>query len=187
MNLLFEAAAEIQRTIMNHKWPFCFIGGLAVLRWGEIRMTRDIDLCLSCGFGNEKRFSTALLDAYTGRIKDSLEFAMENRVLLLQASNEVAVDISLSGLPFEERMIRRATSFSFSPGCSLVTCSAEDLIVLKAFAGRHKDWNDIEGVALRQGADLDTDAITRRLTPLCEATESTETLDRLKTLFVYTE
>jgi hypothetical protein len=32
----------------------------------------------------------------------------------------------------------------------LHTCSAEDLIVLRAFADRSKDWVDIEGVIIRQ-------------------------------------
>jgi hypothetical protein len=45
MNILFQAA-DIQRTMKTRGWPFCFIGGLAVLRWGEMRMTQDIDLCL---------------------------------------------------------------------------------------------------------------------------------------------
>jgi len=54
MNLLFETASDIQQTMKDRKWPFCFIGGLAVMRWGEMRMTQDIDLCLLCGFGNEE-------------------------------------------------------------------------------------------------------------------------------------
>jgi hypothetical protein len=43
MNSLFEAASEIQKTLEQRKWPFCFIGALAVMRWGEIRMTQDIE------------------------------------------------------------------------------------------------------------------------------------------------
>ena len=43
MNSLFQAASDIQQAMKSRKWPFCFIGGLAVMRWGEIRMTQDID------------------------------------------------------------------------------------------------------------------------------------------------
>jgi hypothetical protein len=43
MNSLFEAASEIQQTMHENQWPFCFIGALAVMRWGEIRMTQDIE------------------------------------------------------------------------------------------------------------------------------------------------
>lgn len=35
---------------------FCFIGGLALLRWGEPRTTRDTNLTLLTGFGGEERF-----------------------------------------------------------------------------------------------------------------------------------
>lgn len=144
MNALFQAAREIQQTIQEKSWPFCFIGGLAVMRWGEIRMTQDVDLCLLCGFGNEEKYINHLLGAYAGRIDDPAAFARANRVLLLWSSHQVPVDISLSGLRFEAEMIKRATSFAFAPEISLVTCSAEDLIVLKAFAERSKDWSDIE-------------------------------------------
>ena len=102
-----------------------------------------------------------------------------NRVLLLLASNGVAVDISLAGLPFEQEMIERATSLSYSPDCSLVTCSAEDLIILKAFADRTKDWMDIEGILIRQNPGLDFNYIIERLTPLCELKEAPEIVEKL--------
>ncbi len=184
MNSLFTAASEIQRTMTALGWPFCFIGGLVVIRWGEMRMTQDIDLCLLCGFGNEEAYLRELLNRYGSRIDDPVTFALDNRVLLLSASNGVAVDISLSGLPFEEEMIRKATPYAFAPDCVLTTCSAEDLIVLKAFADRPKDWNDIESIVLRQGSErLDIDHIVERLEPLCELKESPEILEKLRSVF----
>ena len=38
MNLLLVAAAEVQRFCHAQSWPFCFIGGLAIQRWGEARI-----------------------------------------------------------------------------------------------------------------------------------------------------
>jgi hypothetical protein len=32
MSTLFDAAPDLQELIETHSWPFCFIGGLAVLR-----------------------------------------------------------------------------------------------------------------------------------------------------------
>ncbi len=183
MNSLFEAASEVQKTMEQRHWPFCFIGALAVIRWGEVRMTQDIDLCLLCGFGNEKKFIKELLSNYKSRIDDALNFALTNRVLLLYASNGVSVDISFSGLEFEEEMIRGATPFLYAPDCSLTTCSAEDLIVLKAFADRAKDWGDIESIVLRQGSTLDTGYILSRLTPLCDLKETPEIIEKLKIIF----
>lgn len=43
MTPLLEAAAELQTVCGAHGWRYCFIGGLAVLRWGEPRETVDVD------------------------------------------------------------------------------------------------------------------------------------------------
>ena len=178
MNPLFQAGLEFQQFIQEKKWQFCFIGGLAVIRWGEVRVTQDVDLSLLSGFGNEDTFVDSLLSQFKSRISDAEEFALTNRVLLLLASNGVAVDISLAGLPFEEEMIQRATPFSYAPDCSLITCSAEDLIVLKAFANRGRDWLDIEGVLVRQATGLNFEYITDRLTPLCELKDAPEIIEK---------
>jgi hypothetical protein len=145
-------------------------------------MTQDIDLCLLCGFGNEKKYAQVLLDNFQARIPDALTFSLTNRVLLVSASNGVAADISFSGLPFEEEMINRSSPFDFYPGCSLITCSAEDLVVLKAFADRAKDWMDVESIILRQGRNLDMDYLLRQLSPLCDLKATPEIISRLKTM-----
>jgi hypothetical protein len=83
---------------------------------------------------------------------------------------------------FEEEMINRATPFEFIPDCSIMTCSAEDLVVLKAFADRPKDWGDIETIIERQGNNLDVNMIIKRLSPLVELKESPEILKKLESL-----
>jgi len=182
MNPLFKAGLEFQETMAEKNWPFCFIGGMAVLRWGEIRMTQDIDLCLLCEFGNEAKYIKILLKEFQSRIADAENFALSNRVILLYASNEISIDISLSGLPFENQMIKRATPFSFLPNCSLTTCSAEDLVILKSFADRTKDWLDVEGIILKQGNNLDTGYILKQLTPLCEIKGRPDITNKVKDL-----
>ena len=182
MNSLFQAGLELQQFIMEKKWPFCFIGGLAVIRWGEIRMTQDIDLSLLTEFRNEETYIHSLLEKFTSRIPDPIDFARKNRVLLLSASNGVSVDISLSGLPFEKQMIKRAALFPFFSECSLITCSAENLIVLKTFADRARDWMDVEGIIMRQGNSLDVDYIIKELTPLCDLKEAPEIVEKLQKL-----
>lgn len=183
MNLLVEAGSEIQNFMQKQGLHFCFIGGLAVIRWGEIRMTQDVDLCVLSEFGNEERYIDSLLTTFKPRISDAADFALVNRVLLLSASNGIDVDLSLAGLPFEQQMIERASLFCFCKDCEpLITCSAEDLIVLKAFADRMKDWADIEGILDRQKKHLDLDYVIEQLTPLCELKEEPEIIEKLHTL-----
>ena len=182
MNPLFQAGLELQLFIQQRCWPFCFIGGLSVIRWGEARMTQDIDLSVFSGFGSEESFVDALLDSFASRIPDAKKFALNNRVLLLAASNGVAVDVSLGGLPFEEQMAKRASPYEFAHDCSLITCSAEDLIIIKAFAERPQDWIDVEGIIMRHGPKLDAPYILGQLTPLCDIKEAPEIIPRLQDL-----
>jgi len=164
---LFEAAKQLQAFCDGQGWRSCVIGGLAVQRWGEPRATLDVDLTVLAGFGGEGRFIDALLAAYPARIKDAGEFARRHRVVLLRTLDGVGIDVSLGALPFEERVISRASLFSFGPGLDIRTCSAEDLIVLKLFASRPLDIRDAEGVAVRQ-VQLDWQYIEDQLRPLAE-------------------
>jgi hypothetical protein len=109
-------------------------------------------------------------------------FARTARVLLLRAASGVGLDIALGGLPFEESAVSRSTAFRFPPDVNLRTCSAEDLIVFKAFADRSKDWMDIEGVIIRQGTRLDWSYILTELGPLAELKEAPEIVPRLERL-----
>jgi hypothetical protein len=182
VNEVIRAAAELQALCVSEGWRFCFIGGLAVQRWGEPRETVDVDLTLLTGFRDEQRFIRILLDRYQPRIDGAAEFAASRRVLLLRAESGVGLDIALGGLPFEEMAVDRSSLFSFPPDVSLRTCSAEDLIVLKAFAARSKDWMDVEGVIIRQAGELDWSYVRAQLLPLLELKEAPEIWDQLEKL-----
>jgi hypothetical protein len=183
VNPIFAGALEIQGVCERRAWRFCFIGAIAVQRWGEPRLTEDADLTVLTGFGAEQGFVDALLAEFAGRRPDARDFALRYRVLLLLASNGVPLDVSLGAMAFEEGAVARASRFAIGEGHSLLTCSAEDLIVFKAFAGRDKDWLDIEGIALRQAGRLREDAIWRELDPLLALKESPETAARLRSVF----
>jgi len=182
VNDVLTAAAELQRFLRRQQWSFGIIGGIALVRWGQPRTTADVDVTLLTGFGEEEQYIDFLLAEYRSRVNDPRAFAIQNRILLLQAANGIGLDVALGGLPFEERLISRATDFDFGGGILLVTVSAEDLIVLKAFADRPKDWVDIDGILIRQAESLDWSLIVDELTPLCELKESLQTVDQLLTL-----
>src|SRR5437773_8409744 len=104
---LFETARQLQEFCDRQNWRSCFIGGIAVQRWGEPRVTLDVDLTLLTGFGAETGFIDSLLSAYPARIADAKEFALRNRVLLLRTGDGVGIDISLGALEFEESVVGR--------------------------------------------------------------------------------
>lgn len=181
MNALFVAAAEIQHFLQRSGKRYCFIGGIALQRWGEPRFTRDVDLTLLCPYGAEAQAIEPLLAGFAQRIPEARAFALQHRVLLLRSATDVPIDVALGGIPFEERCVARATEFDFGE-VRLLTCSAEDLVVLKAFAGRPQDWVDIESVAVRQHRVLDWNLVFEEFEPLAAVRDMPGLLDRLRQL-----
>ena len=183
MNRLFAAAVEFQAFCRDSGWSQTVIGGLAVQRWGEPRQTRDVDVTLMAGTGREATIVDGLLARFTARIPHARQFALEHRVVLVESSAHVPIDIALGALPFEERMIARSSDFDFGTPAIVRTCAAEDLVVLKAVANRPQDWLDVEGVIVRQGPALQRQQVLSELEPLLELQEDVAALATLTGLF----
>lgn len=181
MKDLFEVAKRVQVFLDARNWRSCVIGGIAVQRWGEPRLTRDVDVTLLTGIGGEEIYVDEILRHFKSRVADAREFSLTRRVMLLAAEDGTEIDLALGGLPFEENAVGRASDFEFFPGMTLRTCSAEDLVVMKAFAGRERDWGDVKGIIARQ-EKLNWTMIYAELTPLCELKEAPEILTQLERL-----
>jgi hypothetical protein len=182
-NGLIQTALDIQEFLQELDQPFAFIGGVALQRWGEPRVTRDVDLTILTRFEGESQLVKMFLARFPGRISDAESFALENRVILAKHPSGVAIDASLGGLPFEESAIERSTFSEYIPGVHLRTVSASDLVILKAFASRPRDWDDIRGIFVRSGSTLDISYIESHLIPLVELKEEPEILDRLREFY----
>lgn len=177
---VLEAAFAAQTKCEKLGLPSCVIGGVALQRWGEPRFTADADISVLVEPGEEGRVARALLEELPARIADALEFAARTRVVLVRSEKNVGIDIVLAGLPFEARVISRATPWPLGEGVSLRTCSPEDLVIMKVFAARDKDWADVTSILERQGAKLDFDLIRGELAPLLDAKGEPELADELE-------
>ena len=185
MNELSALALELQTFCEHRNWSFCLIGGLALQHWGEPRFTKDVDMTLLTGFGNEEPFIRDWLANYPSRIPAPETFALANRVLLLRSTNGIGIDIAFGALPFEETAVARATKVEMEPGASLRICTAEDLIVMKAFADRPQDRVDLRGILVRQSpGHLDWKYIWENLTPLAEIKGEPGILSHLQNLIL---
>ena len=182
MKKLFSLASDIQSLCVENNWDFCFIGGIALQRWGEPRLTLDVDISILTGFGNEEKFIEVLMNRYKERMSGARDFALQNRVLLLQSEDNIALDIIFAALPFEEQVIVRASEYEFLEGIVLKTCSAEDLVVYKAFADRLRDWADVESIVQRQDDNLDWNYIKENLSPLAEMKEDADIMNKLENI-----
>ena len=76
MSELLAAAKEICDWLDSQGFRACIIGGLAVQRWGEPRLTRDVDLTVTAEIGNEESIVDACLARFSPRIRDARDFAL---------------------------------------------------------------------------------------------------------------
>ena len=184
---LLLGALSVQGLLQEKGWRFCFIGGVAIQRWGEPRFTRDIDLTLVTGFGNEEGFVDELLKGLQPRRPDARGFALAHRVLLARTREGIDVDIALGALPFEERTVARATPWEVRSGLSLMTCSCEDLLTHKVFAGRNLDWGDAERILVRQHGRISLSQVRAELAPLLELKGQPEAMAQFDRLIATVE
>lgn len=173
---LAAAAHEVLGVLDRAGHPACLIGGMAVPRWGEPRATTDVDLSVLAPYGEEGAAMDTLLQHFVPRGPDPRGFALAHRVLLLRATNGVALDIALAAFPFELEALDAASSWELARDVTVRTCSAEHLIVYKLVAARSRDLTDVEGIVRRQAGSLDVDVIRRWGTVFAELKEDPDLL-----------
>lgn len=84
-------------------------------------------------------------------------------------------------LPFEYEVIDRSSMVDVSPGVSIRVASAEDIVIMKAIAGRGRDIMDIENI-IEATPDLDVDRIRRWVREFSSVLEMPEIHDALERL-----
>lgn len=180
---LVQGALRLQALWQPAGLQYCFIGGLAVQHWGEPRQTGDVDATMWTEFGNERPIIDQLLEQLAPRIEDAGGFALLNRVLLVREPGGIDTDIALAAFPFESDVIERSQWVRVHPAeAEIRLCAPSDLIVLKAFANRSRDWQDIRGIMIRSQRLLDWELILRETAILAELKEEPEIVDSLKAL-----
>lgn len=180
MNGQFETAWQLHRFLTARGIPYAIIGGIAVQRWGQPRLTRDVDLTILLRPGSEEATLREIVAAFPARIENAVAFALEHRVLPVEAPGGSEADVSL-GLPgYEEQVVARTVGYDLGDGREVRLCSAEDLVIHKALAGRPQDVLDIEGVVARQDATLDVAYVRRWLEELARLADDPEVTARFE-------
>ena len=136
--------------------PAMVIGGVAVSIHGRPRMTLDADVTIALDVAELPRILEAV-DAcgFSPRVASPREFTEATRVLPLRSVRDGwDVDLIFAGTPYELEAISRANVTSLG-GVDLPVVSAADLLIHKILAGRPRDMEDAESIALRQGDRVD--------------------------------
>ncbi|MCX6597694.1 MAG: nucleotidyl transferase AbiEii/AbiGii toxin family protein [Acidobacteria bacterium] len=147
---------------------YMVIGGQAVLRYGEPRMTKDIDLTLRLGPDELPRVRAALAPlGLDDLVDDPKSFVERTMVLPLRhLASGIRVDLVFSFSPYEYEAIDAAVTLPAGTG-SARFARPEDLIIHKVFAGRPRDLEDVRHI-LNNQLVLNRDYIKARLTELSE-------------------
>jgi len=144
--LLIESAAILESAGI----PYIVIGGQAVLLYGEPRFTRDIDITLGIDTDQLAKVKFAFeKSGFVPRPLDIDRFVRETSVFPLEHTESgIRMDLIFSFSPFEQNAIQRA-HFVEIDGFKVAFASIEDLIVLKIFAGRPLDLDDVAKIIMK--------------------------------------
>jgi predicted nucleotidyltransferase len=166
-NLLKQALEQAVTFLAAQGFRYALIGGIANQIWGQARFTYDIDIKVFVPETDYDHIRTTLMTAFpeSGRP----ELPMNPLIVSVKIGN-VIVDFLLTTPGYEEHIITRAVSCAFED-LSVWVCSAEDLIIQKAIAGRVKDWQDIEGILIEQSQQLDQQYLENWLEQFAEILE----------------
>lgn len=162
--------------------PYMVIGGLAISLMGETRVTRDADFKVSINMPLAD-FRKLVLGHFQERPSNIPAHKKSPHVIQIWAMPDIAVDLLVSIFDYEKEAIKRAV-WADVMGIRARVCTAEDLIIHKVTANRSKDWEDVEGILIRQRGKLDAKYVRNWLTQFAEALESPEMLERFDKLYV---
>lgn len=175
-----DTLRDLVRWLRASSAPGIVIGGVAASFLGRPRATRDVDAVVLVQDKDRKTFlETGARFGFASRVADALEFAARTRVLLVRHEpSGIDADIVFAGLAFEEEAIRRVREVDVA-GVPVPLPTSEDLIVMKAVAGRARDIADIEAV-LDANPDVDLDRIRGWLREFSAALDASDLLEEFE-------
>ncbi len=155
MDNLYKAIQTLQKRLTEATIPSMVIGGVAVGRWGDPRVTRDADLKVLLERKDADRLLAILAPDYVSLLPDPRDALRRQALVFVQDAGGVRLDLLLADTPYDVVAIQRGRDVEVQPGITLRLCSPEDLVIYKLISTRLRDHEDARTVVRRQGAALD--------------------------------
>lgn len=174
---------RIAKQLDSEKIAYMIIGGQALLLYGRVRATLDIDITLGVDADKYSAVEQVCKRAKLRILPDEPEkFAQQTRVIPAHdPKTKIRVDIIFSFSEYETEAIKRAKIVRMS-GYPVRFASCEDVIIHKVIAGRAIDEEDVKSILIRQGGKIDLDYIKSRLKKFEVMQEFSGILDKFEKL-----
>ena len=144
--MLSNEFKEFARLLNDQNVEYLLVGGYAVVFYGYVRFTGDIDFWIHPTKKNASRVVEVLSKFGFGSLDLSIDdFTKDDQIIQLgYPPNRIDIITSVTGLTFSDCYPKRV-SFTIE-GVDIQTISLEDLKKNKKASGRYKDLDDLENL-----------------------------------------
>lgn len=162
---LFRRAVDI---IEGQHVTYLVYGGLAIPAWGEVLTTDDADFVVRVDVESAARLILAFRSAgFSFPPNAETLFPIDTWTRASLEGREA--DLALADTPFDAEALSRAVRLEIY-GRTVPIATAEDLILYKLSAYRHKDLGHVEDIIIRQGARLNLSYLRHWASEIANAT-----------------
>ena len=153
---LWPTLADAAQVLETRGIRFALIGGLAVSLRGQPRMTVDVDLVILADIDQALRLAQELSSTPFEPLFPGVEEVVARSFILplRHRSTGIRVDVAIGMSGFEQQAVSRATTVTIGD-VRVPVVAVEDLLVMKALAGRPQDDQDIRGLVAAQRGAID--------------------------------
>lgn len=179
---LIEDVIELQTRLGDAGVASVVIGGLAVVVWGEPRLTRDVDVKVQLQ-RDQTSYLLDILRADYKLLSDDPEQTLQRMgILFIESRAGLRLDLLLADTPFDTLAIDRGSKVEIRPKQVVTVCTPEDLILYKMISTRPRDREDVRGIVRRQSDNLDDTYVLNWLKQFELALDDSTLVDEYKTL-----
>ena len=153
---LWPTLADAAQVLETRGIRFALIGGLAVSLRGQPRMTVDVDLVILADVDQALRLAQELSSTPFEPLFPGVEEVVARSFILplRHRATGIRVDVAIGMSGFEQQAVSRATKVTIGD-VRVPVVVVEDLLVMKALAGRPQDEHDIRGLVAAQRDAID--------------------------------
>lgn len=154
--VLWPTLADAVGMLEDRGIASALIGGLAVSLRGQPRMTVDVDLVILADVEQSLQLVRELTSTPFEPLFRGVEDVVSSSFILplRHRTTGIRVDLAIGMSGFERQAVGRATPIAVGE-IRIAVVSLEDLLVMKAIAGRPQDDQDIRGLIAAQREAID--------------------------------